>query len=150
MTGKEKCEYLKGIRKRMAEAYNIPYEPKECTHESDCNGTCPYCEREAVELMEKIRLKESGFKEITCLEETDDDASYVNSCVRMGAASLLSYQPLSDEKNKQFETLLRLLTEESKTMGIIDCHHENDDEIREVRELLRKAIEDEEKKRSEI
>jgi len=49
MKGKEKCEFLKGVRKRMAEANSIPYEPRECTYEGDCTGTCPFCEKEAAD-----------------------------------------------------------------------------------------------------
>ena len=64
MKGKDKCEFLKGIRKRMAEANGIPYEPRECTYEGDCTGTCPYCEKEAAELMAKLRKKETEGAEI--------------------------------------------------------------------------------------
>lgn len=59
MKGKEKCEFLKGIRKRMAEANGIPYEPRECTFEGDCTGTCPFCEKEAAELLAKLKEKEA-------------------------------------------------------------------------------------------
>lgn len=59
MAGKDKCEFLKGIRKRMAEANGIPYEPRECTYEGECTGTCPFCEKEAAELMEKLKEKEA-------------------------------------------------------------------------------------------
>ena len=68
MKGKEKCEFLKGIRKRMAEANGIPYEPRECTFEGECTGTCPFCEKEAAELMAKLRKKEAEGVEI----KTDD------------------------------------------------------------------------------
>ena len=64
MKGKDKCEFLKGIRKRMAEANGIPYEPRECTYEGDCTGTCPFCEKEAAELMAKLRKKEAEGAEI--------------------------------------------------------------------------------------
>ena len=57
MAGKDKCEFLKGIRKRMAEANGIPYEPRECTFEGDCIGTCPYCEKEAAEILSKLKEK---------------------------------------------------------------------------------------------
>ena len=68
MKGKEKCEFLKGIRKRMAEANGIPYETRECTYEGECTGTCPFCEKEAAELMAKLRKKEAEGVEI----QTDD------------------------------------------------------------------------------
>jgi len=68
MKGKDKCEFLKGIRKRTAEANGIPYETRECTYEGDCSGTCPLCEKEAAELMAELRKKEAEGGEI----KTDD------------------------------------------------------------------------------
>lgn len=64
MKGKDKCEFLKGIRKRMAEANGIPYEPRECTYEGECTGTCPFCEKEAAELMAALKKKEADGAEI--------------------------------------------------------------------------------------
>lgn len=64
MKGKEKCEFLKEIRKRMAELNGIPYEPRECTYEGDCTGTCPFCEKEAAELMAALKKKEAEGAEI--------------------------------------------------------------------------------------
>lgn len=68
MKGKDKCEFLKGIRKRMAEANSIPYEPRECTFEGECTGTCPFCEKEAAELMTALKKKKAEGAEI----KTDD------------------------------------------------------------------------------
>ena len=68
MKGKDKCEFLKGIRKRMAEANGILYEPRECTYEGECTGTCPFCEEEAAKLLAKLRKKEAEGVEI----KTDD------------------------------------------------------------------------------
>ena len=58
MKGKDKCEFLKGIRKRMAEANGIPYEPRVCNFEDDCTGTCPYCEKEAADLLAALKEKD--------------------------------------------------------------------------------------------
>ncbi len=44
--GRHTCNTLKAIRKKIAEANDIKYEPRECTHEGDCAGTCPACEAE--------------------------------------------------------------------------------------------------------
>ena len=68
MNGKDKCEFLKGIRKRMAEANGIPYDPRECTFEGECTGTCPFCEKEAAELMTALKKKKAEGTEI----KTDD------------------------------------------------------------------------------
>lgn len=63
-TGKEKCEFLKGIRKRMAEANGIQYSPKECGYLGECSGTCPFCEKEAAELLNMLKKKEEQGYEI--------------------------------------------------------------------------------------
>lgn len=68
MKGKDKCEFLKGIRKRMAELNGIPYEPRKCTYEGDCTGTCPFCEKEAADLMAELKKREAEGVEI----QTDD------------------------------------------------------------------------------
>jgi hypothetical protein len=64
MTGKEKCEFLKEIRCKMAVANGIPYKPRECHHEGDCLGTCPLCEVESQYILEELKKKESEGKEI--------------------------------------------------------------------------------------
>lgn len=44
MTGKEKCELLRSIRKEIADRNGIIFEPSECNHRGDCSGTCPLCD----------------------------------------------------------------------------------------------------------
>lgn len=44
--GKSICNVLKTIRKQIAEANEIKYEPRECHHKGECRGTCPACEAE--------------------------------------------------------------------------------------------------------
>lgn len=64
MTGKDKCEFLREIRKNMAKANGIPYEPRECDFEGDCSGTCPFCEKEAADLLAALKEKEAQGIEI--------------------------------------------------------------------------------------
>ena len=52
--GKRICQALRELRKRIADANNIPFEMEECTHEGDCPGTCPKCESEVRYLMDSI------------------------------------------------------------------------------------------------
>ena len=47
MTGKEKCELLRAIRREIAERNGIEYLSAECNHEGDCLGTCPKWDAEA-------------------------------------------------------------------------------------------------------
>ena len=44
--GKTICGVLKTIRKQLADANEIKYEPRECHHQGECRGTCPACEAE--------------------------------------------------------------------------------------------------------
>ena len=62
-SGRDTCNALKAIRKQIAEANEIKYEPQECTHEGECAGTCPACEAEVRYLEgELIKRKALGKK----------------------------------------------------------------------------------------
>ena len=60
MDGKEKCEYLKKLRKEIADRNGIDYNPASCTNEGPCAGTCPTCDKEAADLMAELRNKEKS------------------------------------------------------------------------------------------
>lgn len=61
--GRHTCNTLKAIRKQIAEANDIEYEPQECTHKGDCAGTCPACEAEVHYLeSELLKRKKLGKK----------------------------------------------------------------------------------------
>lgn len=62
--GKRICQTLKEIRKRIAEANDIPFEIEECTHIGDCKGTCPKCEADIRYLMECIDRREQEVKPV--------------------------------------------------------------------------------------
>lgn len=64
MKGKEKCKFLREIRKNIAEVNVIAYEPRECNFEGECSGTCPFCEKEATDLLAALKEKESKGEEI--------------------------------------------------------------------------------------
>lgn len=44
--GKEKCNYLKVIRKKYCSKHDIPLEIPKCDYLGECCGTCPQCESE--------------------------------------------------------------------------------------------------------
>ena len=79
MTGKEKCEFLKEIRRRMAVANGIPYKPRECNHEGDCLGTCPLCEIESQYILEELKKKESEGKEIQADSFAIEELDFISS-----------------------------------------------------------------------
>ena len=59
-SGKNICNELKKVRRRIAEENDIPLEIRECTYHGPCRGTCPHCEAEVqyleAELEKRIRL----------------------------------------------------------------------------------------------
>lgn len=71
--GKEKCEILRGIRKRIAEANHIYYQPAECTHQGPCSGTCPLCDGEISYLDAQIQMKKERGEDIVITGIAEDD-----------------------------------------------------------------------------
>ena len=60
--GKITCKILKSIRRKIADANGISYQPAECHFEGDCTGTCPACEQEIryLEAQLKVRMEHKG------------------------------------------------------------------------------------------
>lgn len=50
MTGKEKCQMLRNVRRKAAELNEIEYNFKGCTHKGPCEGVCAFCDKELREL----------------------------------------------------------------------------------------------------
>lgn len=88
MTGKEKCEFLKEIRKNMAEINGIPYEPHKCEYEGECYGTCFFCDQESDRLLAELKKKKAQGVEIKVDEE---------------AISFLESRRIGGNRNKQIE-----------------------------------------------
>ena len=62
--GKSTCNQLKAIRKQIADANDIAYEPHECTFEGECRGTCPACEGEMRYIERELQRRQSLGKKI--------------------------------------------------------------------------------------
>lgn len=63
MTGREKCEILRDMRRKIAEANGIVYLTSECTFQGDCLGFCPKCDAESKYLDSELnRIAKSGQK----------------------------------------------------------------------------------------
>jgi TonB family protein len=62
--GKSTCETLKSIRKQIADANEIPYEPRVCTHKGDCMGTCPACESEMRYIENQLNIRKMAGKAV--------------------------------------------------------------------------------------
>lgn len=62
--GKKTCNQLKAIRKQIADANEIDYQPTECTHDGPCSGTCPKCESEMRYIEREIQQRISLGKNV--------------------------------------------------------------------------------------
>lgn len=60
MTGKEKCEYLKRVRREFAQMNKIEFTETVCNHIGECRGHCPACDKETEELFSKLKEKQSS------------------------------------------------------------------------------------------
>ena len=77
MTGKEKCNLLKEIRKNIAELNGIKYEPRECNEDICNSGTCSLCEQEAEQLLSALREKETAGSPIRIDVESIEGFGYL-------------------------------------------------------------------------
>ena len=64
-SGKNRCEYLKEIRKRIATENGIPLEQRECTFKGECSGTCPFCEAELRYLEKELHKRRTLGKAVS-------------------------------------------------------------------------------------
>ena len=67
MNGKDKCSYLKAIRREIAAANGIDLEIPECTFEGECSGTCSRCEGEVRQLERAISQRRKLSQKVAIL-----------------------------------------------------------------------------------
>lgn len=74
--GRDVCDLLRDVRKKIAEKNDIKYEFEECHHTGPCKGTCPACEAELryleAELKKKIDRGEEVFIEGLASKELEE------------------------------------------------------------------------------
>ena len=63
--GKSVCNVLKDVRKAVADANGIKYEPAECGFEGECRGTCPACEAEVRYIERELKLRRLAGRAVT-------------------------------------------------------------------------------------
>ena len=109
--GKSTCKVLKEVRRKIADANSIPLEERECTHQGDCAGTCPYCEAEVRYLERELSKRKSLGKAVAV-------AGIALSAVTM-AGCATSKPETSDSANDPGKTSGRPVTDEPIPMGIV-------------------------------
>lgn len=72
LTGKQKCEMLRTIRKEIAQRNGIEYLSADCTHQGDCLGTCPKCDAEVRFLEYELNRKAQKGETISIIGINED------------------------------------------------------------------------------
>ena len=151
MTGKEKCELLKAMRREIAEANGIVYLSADCTNQGDCRGYCEKCDAEARFLDAELNrlakegkaIKVTGFAYRSVLNSPllfDDSCK--NVFLRFGTKrGLLTEKQVLEmqiEKLNLSERTLKCLQRAGiKTVG--DLKEKNFDEIASIKFLRKKG-----------
>ena len=107
--GKSTCKVLKEVRRKIADANDIPLQERECTHTGDCAGTCPYCESE-------VRYLERELSKRRALGKAVAVAGIALSAVSM-AGCATSEPVTSDSTNESCKTSGRPVSDALTTMG---------------------------------
>ena len=113
MTGKEKCNYLRGLRERIARENGIPYESTPCTYQGDdCLGTCPVCEKELRYLTDALQEKERRGEPVRPTAIWNLQAAHAGAADRPlreqeDYVGGLSYHDPEEEERKRKEALAR-------------------------------------------
>lgn len=84
------CETLKSIRKQIADANGIAYEPNICTYEGPCMGTCPVCETEARYLEAELDKRQKAHKGINIIGVAKDKMPAPSSFSQAIAAATIT------------------------------------------------------------
>ena len=86
MNGKLTCETLKKVRKQIADANGIPYEPAVCTHKGNCPGTCPACEAEVRYIERELTARKNEKKHLHIVGVAKDLLPSYESMAKHAAA----------------------------------------------------------------
>ncbi|MDD6185425.1 MAG: hypothetical protein PUB29_07360 [Bacteroidales bacterium] len=109
--GKSTCKVLKEVRRKIADANDIPLQERECTHTGDCAGTCPYCESE-------VRYLERELSKRRALGKAVAVAGIALSAVSM--AGCATSEPVSSNSlDKPHKTSGRDITDALSWMGAV-------------------------------
>ncbi len=83
--GKSTCKTLKAIRRQIAEANDIKYEPRECHYDGPCLGTCPACEAEVRYLEQQLGLRRQLGRAVSLIGVS---AGLLSACTSTGTKAV--------------------------------------------------------------
>ena len=94
--GKKVCRELNAVRKQIADANEIDFTPRECTHQGDCPGTCPACEDEVRYIENQLSLRQRLGKAVV-LAGLSLAVSSCGGCASNQPVGIVPYEPDSTE-----------------------------------------------------
>ena len=97
--GKSTCKTLKAIRRQIAEANDIKYEPRECHYDGPCLGTCPACEAEVRYLEQQLGLRRQLGRAVSLIGVS---AGLLSACTSAGTKAVTE-KPNGAESNIEVE-----------------------------------------------
>lgn len=97
--GKTTCKTLKAIRRQIAEANDIKYEPRECHYDGPCLGTCPACEAEVRYLEQQLGLRRQLGRAVSLIGVS---AGLLSACTSAGTKAVTE-KPNGAESNIEVE-----------------------------------------------
>lgn len=115
--GRNICDTLKAIRKKIADANGIEYSPEECHFKGECRGTCPKCEQEVKDLEYELRLRQMAGTAIKV-------AGVAAGIVAMTACSNSKIQRTASDNAKQWRTAVIKPTADSDSSKIFGAAEE--------------------------
>lgn len=94
MKGKDICKHLREVRCAVATANDIDYTPAVCTHEGDCAGTCPACERELRYIERQLHRRRAMGKIVTVAGLALGAASFMPMQAQQVVPDIPAVQPV--------------------------------------------------------
>lgn len=105
--GRSICNVLKSVRKAIADANGIRYEPAECGFEGECRGTCPACEAELRYIERELSLRRMAGRAVTV------------AGIALGAAALTACGRDTAQQFEQPKTTVNA-NEHSEMFGLVE------------------------------
>ena len=109
--GRNICNQLKEVRKRIAEENDIPLEIEECTYNGECRGTCPRCEAEVRylenALADRLRLGKVATVAGIVLALSGSAAAQDTNGVRISCPDIQKMMPTIDTVGREMTSCRR-------------------------------------------
>lgn len=147
---KAKCDFLKSIRKKIADKINIDLHQVECTFQGTCTGTCPKCKQEE-DILNKELLKRAtaiGLGAVASLSlvacgpigtnDIQGDMDYIEPEIGEGLSGSVVISEPSDNCETVTEGEIEYTeesedTHETTLEGDVEYIDENEEEINKIK-----------------